>query len=135
MVYELFFDGCSKGNPGHAGAGAVLYDNGIEIKSTSTYVGSCETNNVAEYSGLIRGLELTHGIDSLTIKGDSLLVIQQMKGVYAVKNPKLKVLYQKAKELCSDKSITFIHVPRNENTRADELSNIALCKQFTSVNE
>ena len=55
--YTMFFDGCSKGNPGIAGAGAVLYKNGAEIWSKSLFVGEKETNNVAEYNGLILGLE------------------------------------------------------------------------------
>ena len=54
--HVLYFDGCSKGNPGEAGAGAVIYQNGIEIWNSSIYVGSKESNNVAEYNGMIMGM-------------------------------------------------------------------------------
>ena len=56
-TYSLYFDGCSKGNPGKAGAGAVIYKNNMEIFSISIFVGEKETNNVAEYSGLVIGLK------------------------------------------------------------------------------
>ena len=70
--YVLFFDGCSKGNPGPAGAGAVIYHNDIEIWYDAIFVGKRETNNVAEYSGLICGLEeaVRQNIKQLSVKGD-----------------------------------------------------------------
>ena len=129
---ELFFDGCSKGNPGNAGAGAVIYQNGIEVYSKTLNL-SIQTNNVAEYNGLIIGLELAifNGIKELSVKGDSLLVIKQMKGEYKVKNKNLKILFERAKQLSLkfDK-ITFEHIYRENNKRADELSNIALKDKF-----
>ena len=127
--YTLFFDGCSKCNPGKAGAGSVIYLNDIEIKCNTLFVGNVATNNEAEYSGLIIGLEdaVNIGIKTLIVKGDSLLVIRQMKGEYKVKSSKLKELYNKAKNLTSNfDKITFEHVYRENNKRADELSNIAL---------
>jgi ribonuclease HI len=125
-MYTLFFDGCSKGNPGRGGAGAVLYENDIELESYSLYVGDRVTNNFAEYSGLILGLENANrlGIKTLHIKGDSLLVIRQMNGEYKV-NSTLKEIYLKAKSLTHD-TFTFSHVYRTENKRADQLSNEAL---------
>jgi len=134
LTYKLFFDGCSKGNPGIAGAGAVIYNHfNKEIWSKSSFVGKKETNNVAEYSGLILGLEevveMGGSIRNLIIKGDSKLVIEQMKGNYKVNSPNLLQLYKKAKELLlkgNFESIDFIHVYRNENKRADELSNLGL---------
>ena len=98
-VYELFFDGCSKGNPGLAGAGAVIYNHlNKEIWCKSSFVGKKETNNVAEYSGLILGLEeavkMEGGcIRNLIVKGDSKLIIEQMKGNYKVNSPNLLQLY------------------------------------------
>jgi len=132
MSFSLYFDGSSKSNPGLAGAGAVLYDeNHNEIWCISKKVGDKETNNYAEYCGLIFGLEeclqrLQH-IKHLVVKGDSLLVIKQMKNEYKVKSENLLPLYKKAKELqlqinVSSVNIDFIHVYRNENKRADELS-------------
>jgi ribonuclease HI len=125
---QMFFDGCSKGNPGLAGAGAVIYQNGIEVYSKTLKL-SIQTNNVAEYNGLIIGLELAinNGIKELSVKGDSLLVIKQMKGEYKVKNKNLKILFERAKQLSLQfDKITFEHIYRENNKRADELSNIAL---------
>jgi ribonuclease HI len=127
--YVLYFDGCSKGNPGRAGIGAVIYKNNVEYWSSYKYIGDKRTNNEAEYSALIFGLEsaLNHNIEKLSVCGDSLLVINQINGDYKVKNEKLFKLYDKVVEL--KKLFTYIdfnHVYRKDNKRADELSNIAL---------
>jgi len=130
MTFVLYFDGSSKSNPGRGGAGAVLYTqtdaNRLEIFALSHFVGENVTNNFAEYTGLVIGLTecLKRGVKQLYVKGDSLLVIQQMRGVYKVKSDNLKGLYTQAKDLTSQfEAIEFIHVYREENTRADELSN------------
>ena len=133
--YSLFFDGCSKGNPGPAGAGAVIYENNVEIYSESIFVGRKETNNTAEYTGLIIGMKeaVRRNIKHLKVNGDSLLVIKQMNGEYQVKSENMIPLFREAKQLHShfDK-ITFTHVYRHHNKRADELSNIGLeCKKST----
>jgi ribonuclease HI len=130
--YKLFFDGCSKGNPGPAGAGAVIYHNDIEIWSNSIFVGKRETNNVAEYSGLILGLEeaIRQNIKQLSVKGDSELVIKQVNGVYKVKSDSMIPLYNRVKELQKKfEKIEFVHVYRDKNKRADELSNIGLAQK------
>ena len=127
--YTMFFDGCSKGNPGLAGAGAVIYNNDEEYWYGSTFVGKTATNNEAEYTGLIFGLQqaLDMNIKSLMVKGDSLLVIKQMRCEYKCNSINLLPLYEKAKKLeKSFDNIQFTHVLRNFNKRADELSNIAL---------
>ena len=126
--YTLYFDGCSKGNPGKAGIGAVIYLNGEEIWSNSEYIGM-QTNNVAEYSGLIMGLEhaLSLNITDLSIKGDSLLVVSQVNGSYKVNSEKLIPYYKRAKDLLkSFNSFNIKHVYRKDNKRADKLSNDAL---------
>ena len=128
-TYTLFFDGCSKGNPGKAGAGAVIYRNQIEIYSQSSFVGSKTTNNVAEYSGLIMGLEKAVGLNitNLIVKGDSMLTIKQMRGDFKVSSPSLIPLYNAAKLL--EKRIGCIqyqHVYREFNKRADSLANDGL---------
>ena len=132
MSYTLFFDGCSKGNPGPAGAGAVIYDeNNNEIWADSSFVGIKETNNVAEYSGLLLGLNeaIKRNITKLLVKGDSKLVIEQLKGSYQVKSLRLLPFFEKAKNLSKNfKSIKFEHVYRTDNKRADELSNSGLCR-------
>ena len=130
MTFVLYFDGSSKRNPGRGGAGAVLYTqtdtNRSEMFALSHFVGENVTNNFAEYTGLVIGLTecLKRGVKQLCVKGDSLLVIQQMRGVYKVKSENLKGVYTQAKDLASQfETIEFIHVYREENTRADELSN------------
>jgi ribonuclease HI len=125
----LYFDGCSKGNPGPSGIGAVLYKNNIEYWTDSKYIGNKRTNNEAEYCALIMGLEeaINCNIKNLSVCGDSLLVINQVNGVYKVKHVNLIPLYEKVMELIKHfNCINFSHVYRNENKRADQLSNIAL---------
>jgi ribonuclease HI len=130
VVHTLFFDGCSKGNPGKAGAGAVLFKNQEEIWSKAHFVGMKETNNSAEYMGLIIGLEeaVKQRLSPLLVKGDSLLVIKQMQGVYKVNAPHLIPLHQRASALVKQlgSSVEFQHVYRALNKRADALSNEAL---------
>ena len=130
--YILYFDGCSKGNPGLAGAGAVIYKNGLEIHSESVFVGTKETNNVAEYTGLLIGLTeaIRRNIKTLKVKGDSELVIKQMKGLYKVSSPSIKGIYEDAKKLQKQfHKISFEHVYREHNKRADELSNEGIGKK------
>lgn len=129
IFYTLFFDGCSKGNPGRAGAGAVLYKNQIEVYADSLFVGEKETNNVAEYNGLLMGLReaVARGVKNLAVKGDSLLIIKQMKGEYKVNSPAMKPLYEESKSLTTFfDHVTFEHVYRTENRRADALANEGL---------
>jgi len=99
------------------------------LATNSLFIGDKETNNSAEYNGLIIGLELAikYNIKNLVVKGDSLLVIQQMTGKYQVKSNTLLQLYIKVKML--EKlftSIVYQHVYRNDNKRADELANAAI---------
>ncbi len=131
VEYKMNFDGCSKGNPGLAGAGAVIYYFDKECWSDTFFVGEMFTNNHAEYAGLILGLQQAKdlGIKQLKVEGDSLLVINQMKGTYKCKSINLIELYDKAKELESHfEKVEYSHVFRNKNKRADELSNIAIDK-------
>jgi ribonuclease HI len=129
MLFEMYFDGCSKGNPGPSGAGAVLYQDGKEMDCVAFYVGDAETNNVAEYQGLIGGLQLAKekGVSELYVRGDSQLVIRQMRGEYQVKSPSLQKYHGIAMELArSFAKIEFVHVFRYKNQRADALSNEGL---------
>lgn len=127
--YKLQFDGCSKNNPGLAGAGAVIYRFGKEIWSDKLFIGENETNNYAEYSGLILGLQKAKelNIKNIKVEGDSQLVINHMKDVYQCKSSNLVDLYEKAKNLESYfESIEYQHIYRNKNKRADELSNLSI---------
>ena len=132
--YKLQFDGCSKSNPGIAGAGCVIYNKlNEEISAKIKFVGNNKTNNFAEYVGLIIGLKeaINLNIKSLLVEGDSMLVIKQMKGEYKVKSTNLLDLYNEAKEL--EKKFEFVmfsHIYRDDNKRADELSNLAISKDY-----
>jgi len=129
FVYRMNFDGCSKGNPGLCGAGAVIYHNETEIWSQSFFVGENATNNRAEYAGLILGLQqaVELKIKCLHVQGDSQLVINHMKGLYKCNSPNLIDLYERAKELESTfEKIYYEHILRHLNKRADHLSNIAI---------
>ena len=133
MEYTMYFDGCSKGNPGESGAGAVIYHNNDEIWSSSVYVGDKETNNVAEYTGMIIGLTeaITRNVKHLVVKGDSMLVIKQMRGEYKVHSTNLTTLFATSKQLATQFDvITFEHVYRDMNKRADELSNDGILLRY-----
>ena len=125
----LMVDGASRGNPGEAGCGAVIYDEHGEIlKELYSYLGS-STNNVAEYRGLLMGLEgvIKLGGKRLQIRSDSELLVRQVNGIYRVKDEKLKVLYQKALGLLRRLEVyRIIHVRREHNKLADRLANLAI---------
>lgn len=127
--FVLYFDGCSKGNPGPAGIGAVIYKNGEEYWSSCKYIGNKKTNNESEYSALIFGLNyaIKQDIRYLSVCGDSLLVINQVNKIYKVKQPNLYELYEEVVDLKKQFDyIDFTHVYRKDNKRADQLSNMAL---------
>jgi ribonuclease HI len=135
---KLMFDGCSRGNPGLSGAGAVIYYFDKEIWSESVFVGDNCTNNQSEYSGLILGLQKAkeYNFKYLNVEGDSLLVINQMTGLYKCRSTNLFDLYEQAKKLASHfEKIQFNHVLRDKNKRADELSNIAVDNYLEVVKE
>ena len=129
IEYLLRFDGCSKGNPGLAGSGAVIYQNEKEIWTGSKLIGYNETNNYAEYMGLIMGLQKATelNIKNLHVEGDSMLIIKQMTGKNKVNSPNLIELHKLAIKLKSNfDNITFEHIYRVNNSRADELCNEAI---------
>ena len=121
------FDGaCLPVNPGGVATYGFAILTGREVIDKGYGVASENgTNNVAEYIGLIKGLEraIELGIKEITIKGDSQLVINQMKGIYAVKSPRIYPLWKRAQELASKfRKIKFEWVSREDNKIADELS-------------
>ncbi len=128
---ELFIhaDGASRGNPGEAGAGAVISDSrGRTLKEVKCFLGMT-SNNVAEYRALILALEkaLELGARSITVLLDSELVVRQIRGEYRVREPHLKVLHQKAQEVLNQFSqYSILYIPREENRRADQLANEAI---------
>lgn len=136
MEFILYADGGSRGNPGPAGAGAVVFDNiGKRVVEVSDYLGVA-TNNIAEYEAVIRGLrKLSEAFPAevltstpLTIRMDSKLVIEQLKGAYKVKHPNLVPRYFEVKNILarSFNQVAFEHVYRENNTDADALANEAM---------
>lgn len=134
MKFIINTDGGARGNPGPAGIGFVIVRDGETIKEGNAYLGET-TNNQAEYEALIRALsellllvpQTDRGSSQVEIRMDSELAIKQLRGEYRVKDPGLKIQYAKVKELLKELSnISFVHVPRAENARADELANEAM---------
>jgi ribonuclease HI/probable phosphoglycerate mutase len=127
--YRLYVDGASRGNPGDASIGASLTNSkGVEVGTVSEAIG-LTTNNEAEYRALIAGLELAvrKKVRSLEVRADSELMVRQMTGQYRVKHPNLKQFWLRAQELSRKfQAFSIRHVPREENSRADELANRAL---------
>ena len=124
-------DGGARGNPGPAGYGVVIQDEaGRKIAALSQYLGH-QTNNFAEYQGLIAALEyaLAHGRKALKVVSDSELLVRQIKGIYKVKNSTLQELHGRAKELIEQLEwFSIDHALREHNREADELANQAMDK-------
>ena len=127
--YVANIDGGARGNPGPAGWGAVIQtsDGGVvtELKGALPYA----TNNVAEYEGLLAALRWAaeHGASDLHLKSDSLLLVQQMRGVYKVKSDGLRTLHGQARLLAHRIGrVTYEHVRRELNKDADRLANEAM---------
>ena len=125
----IFTDGAAESNPGPAAIGATIKDEqGRPITSISQGIGRA-TNNQAEYRAVIAALEkaIRLGAEQVDIRSDSELVVKQISGKYRVKNAALKPLYQQVKQLQSLlEGFTITHIPRQQNTEADRLANIAL---------
>ncbi len=124
-------DGGARGNPGPAGYGVVIKDEtGRKVAALSEYLGH-QTNNFAEYQGLIAALEyaLRHGPKALKLISDSELLVRQIKGIYKVKNATLQDLHGRAKELIAKMDWFSIgHAFREQNQEADQLANDAMDK-------
>ena len=127
---RVFADGGSRGNPGPAGYGSVVFDeSGQNVLAERAASLGRVTNNVAEYSGLIAGLQAAAdlGADEVIVRMDSKLVVEQMSGRWQVKHPDMKPLARKASELIRGfSSVDFGWVPRAQNSHADRLANEAM---------
>ncbi len=127
-VAVIFADGGSRGNPGPAGSGAVIKVDGEIVAELSKFLGPA-TNNVAEYTALIIGLEqaLVLGYKRVDVRMDSELVVKQMLGLYKVKNENLRDLFMQAQALVRKfSSFDIKHVRREFNKEADRLANLAM---------
>ncbi|MDD5255025.1 MAG: ribonuclease HI family protein [Candidatus Omnitrophica bacterium] len=125
---ELFIDGASKGNPGPSGIGVIICQQGRVVKNIARYIGTA-TNNVAEYTALVHGLQesMALGAEAITVNTDSELLSRQVNGLYKIKNAGIKVLYEQVLRLKSGfKEVMVRHIPREENCGADKLATQAV---------
>lgn len=132
MKLIIYTDGASRGNPGHASYGFTISDEkGIVLYEEGKYIG-ITTNNVAEYTGVLEALEyikqnFSQSDLSLELFADSKLVIEQLSGRFKMKSEHLKPIFQKIKILSLNLGgMIHTHVPREKNTEADRLANLAL---------
>lgn len=120
-------DGGSRGNPGIAAGGALVidHDSGEVVSERGVYVGIA-TNNIAEYEGMIAGIEAALARDPealIRVRMDSKLVVEQMSGRWKIKHPGMQKQAQRARELIGPRNVTFEWVRRDDNRRADALAN------------
>ena len=121
-------DGGSRGNPGLAAYGAVVYEGDKVLAEVSGKIGIA-TNNVAEYRGLIAGLKAAHEIDpnaQIEVRLDSKLVVEQMSGRWKIKSPDMRDLAVRARQILPVGNVTYTWIPREDNKFADALANEAL---------
>ena len=127
-MYEIYCDGASRSNPGEASIGVSINKDKVEIDTIKKRIG-INTNNVAEYLGLIAALEycVEKKVDNVKIFLDSLLVVQQVNMEYKVKSKKLQTHYENSLKLIDQiENIEIHHIRREFNSRADQLANQAL---------
>ena len=134
MLFTLYADGGSRGNPGPAGAGALVRDEeGVQVVTVSEFLGTT-TNNIAEYTAVLRALEELRALleeqatnATVDVRLDSQLVVKQMNGEYKIKHPNIIPLAGKVKEVVrAFRTVTFSHVYRDQNKEADALANAAM---------
>ena len=127
-MYEIYCDGASRSNPGDASIGVSINKDKVEIDTIKKKIG-INTNNVAEYLGLIAALEycVENKVNNVRIFLDSLLVVQQVNMEYKVKSKKLQNHYEKSLKLIDQiEDIEIHHIRREFNSRADQLANEVL---------
>ena len=127
-MYEIYCDGASRSNPGDASIGVSINKDKVEIDTIKKKIG-INTNNVAEYLGLIAALEycVENKVNNVRIFLDSLLVVQQVNMESKVKSKKLQTHYEKSLKLIEQiEDIEIHHIRREFNSRADQLANEAL---------
>ncbi len=126
IMYTAFVDGGCRPNPGKGSYGVILYNKFMdEIYRENGLVGKYVTNNIAEYTAVLKALEIaaSYGIQNIEIRSDSELVVKQLNGQYQVNDQGLKKLYNKAKKISKNfGSVLFTHIPRKQNLKADNLA-------------
>jgi ribonuclease HI len=129
----IYTDGASRNNPGEAGAGAFIMRDGRPLERLARYLGTT-TNNIAEYTAAIMGLEyaVQTGARRVKLLADSELLVKQVNGQYKVKNEGLKPLHARVKELIARiDSVEVQYIPRAQNKEADALANKAIDEKIT----
>jgi len=128
----IYTDGGARGNPGPAGAGIVILQNGKVLAEVKKYLGPVQTNNWAEYEAVVIALEKAKALKltrDIEFRLDSKLVVEQLLGNWKIKEPTLKPQVAKVKALLQDfGEVHFVHIPREENEEADRLVNEAIDK-------
>ena len=125
---SIYIDGAARGNPGPAGTGVVIKEDGKTVKTLYKFLGYA-TNNIAEYSAAVSGLQeaLALGYKHASLYLDSQLVAQQLRGDYRVKNTNIKPLFDKAITLINNfNTVKIIKIDREKNKEADRLANKAI---------
>jgi ribonuclease HI len=128
-MITAYIDGGARGNPGPAGYGAYIVDDGGTVLAELYAPLGKTTNNVAEYNGLLAALRwaVEHDLTQLHVRADSLLLIEQMRGNFRVKNAGLVPLRREARRLAGQIGVvTYEHVRRENNKDADRLSNLGM---------
>lgn len=126
----IFTDGGSRGNPGISGCGIYMtHPDGTSLEKRYKYIGIA-TNNVAEYTAILLGISraIELGATDIQIFADSKLAIEQLSGNYKIKNPELRIIYDRIQEKIKmwGGNIAYTHIPREQNKEADRLSNVAM---------
>ena len=130
--WMIYCDGSCKGNPGPAAGAAILYDpNGDFAYSKATFIGN-STNNMAEYAGVIAGLDIAlyRGLTNVDLFSDSQLVVNQINGTFKIKDKKFEPMVNEAREKLMAINGRLIQIPRAENNAADSLAKQAAEHQF-----
>jgi ribonuclease HI len=129
IAHTAHIDGGARGNPGPSGYGVVIQDpSGRKVRELSEYLGH-RTNNYAEYQGLLAALRYAqeNSVKALKVISDSELMVRQMKGIYKVKHPELRKLYEEAQQLVRKLDhFEICHALREHNREADRLANEAM---------
>jgi len=127
----IYTDGASRGNPGLASVGAVIFDNKKVLYEIRSFLG-IKTNNWAEYEAVIQALDKTHKLNlferDIEIRMDSKLVAEQLSGNWKIKKDTLKEQYEKVQKILRKgfKNVSYVHIPRAKNAHADRLANEAI---------
>ena len=137
MAIIIYTDGACSGNPGPMGIGIIIYEkyeNRKILAQISEYIGD-GTNNIAEYTAVVKALEAVKIFNpkKIEVRSDSELLIKQLNGEYKVRNSKLRDLKRNIELLSAGIVITFTHVPREENSEADKLSKMAIPNSKTNI--